>query len=473
MLLKQFYLGCLAQASYLIGDRDHGAAVVVDPRRDIDEYVDEAERLGLRIERVILTHFHADFVAGHIELRDRVGARICLGAGAQADYPFDPLHDGDVITLGRVRLEILATPGHTPEAICILVRDLGAPEEPGALLTGDTLFIGDVGRPDLMASPGTSAVDLAGQLYDSLHGKLLSLSDETIVYPGHGAGSLCGKNMSSETSSPLGVQRRYNYALQPMSKEAFVDLVTADQPEAPAYFAYDADFNRRERIRLDEVLPAELRPHALGAVLQAQQDGAQIIDVRDPGEFAAAHLAGAINIGLGGQYASWAGTLLDRARPIVLICEPDAEVEAATRMGRVGIENIAGYLAGGMASVRERPDLLRSFRRYAPRTLRERLQDADDPYLLDVRREGETRLGRIAGSANVPLGQLEQRIEEVPRDREVTIYCAGGYRSAIAAGILQAHGFTQLSDLAGGYNAWVASGCPAEAPPERSQSPSV
>lgn len=473
MFLKQFYLGCLAQASYLIGDREQGAAVVVDPRRDIDEYIDEAERLGLRIERVILTHFHADFVAGHIELRDRVGARICLGARAQADYPFDPLHDGDVIMLGQVRLEILATPGHTPEAICILVQDLGAPEEPGAVLTGDTLFIGDVGRPDLMASPGTSAVDLAGQLYDSLHSKLLSLPDETIVYPGHGAGSLCGKNMSSETSSPLGVQRRYNYALQPMNKEAFVRLVTTDQPEAPAYFAYDAEFNRRERVRLDEVLSAEMQPHSLDAVLQAQQDGAQIIDVRDPGEFAAAHIAGAINIGLGGQYASWAGTLLDRARPIVLICEAGTEVEAATRMGRVGIENITGYLEGGMTAVRERPDLLRSFRRYAPQTLWERLHDTDDPYLLDVRREGEVRLGRIAGSINVPLGQLAQRIEDLPRDREVAIYCAGGYRSAIAAGILQAHGFTQLSDLAGGYNAWLASGCLVEASSERSERPPV
>ncbi len=473
MFVKQFYLGCLAQASYLIGDRENGAAVVVDPRRDIDEYVEEAERLGLRIERVILTHFHADFVAGHIELRDRVGARICLGAGAQADYPFDPLHDGDMITLGQVRLEILATPGHTPEAICILVRDLGTPEEPWAVLTGDTLFIGDVGRPDLMASPGTSAVDLAGQLYDSLHGKLLSLPDETIVYPGHGAGSLCGKNMSSETSSPLGVQRRYNYALQPMSKEAFIHLVTADQPEAPDYFAYDADFNRRERARLDEVLSTELRPHSLSAVLQAQQDGAQIIDMRDPGEFAAAHLAGAINIGLGGQYASWAGTLLDRARPIVLIGEPDTEMEAVTRMGRVGIENIVGYLAGGMAAVRERPNLLRNFPRYAPETLRERIQNTDDPYLLDVRREGEVQLGRIPGSANVPLGQLEKRIGEVPRDREVALYCAGGYRSAIAASILQAHGFTQLSDLAGGYNGWLASGCAVEASSERSKSPPV
>lgn len=463
MFLKQYYLGCLAQASYLIGDEASGVGVVVDPRRDIDEYVEDAERQGLTIERVLLTHFHADFVAGHIELRDRVGARIGLGAAAVADYPFDPLQDGELIDLGQVRLQILETPGHTPEAISIAVTDLTAgTTAPQAVLTGDTLFIGDVGRPDLMASPGASAVDLAGKLYDSLHHKLLTLPDETIVYPGHGAGSLCGKNMSSETSSPLGVQRQYNYALQPMSRDAFVSLVTADQPEAPAYFAYDADLNRRERSTLDNVLPGALQPLSLDEVLRRHETGAQIVDVRDPGEFAAAHLAGAISIGLGGQYASWAGSLLDRERPIVLITEPGSETEAALRLTRVGIENVAGYLAGGMAALAGRADLLRSFPRYAPATLRERLEEPDAPFLLDVRREGEVRLGRIEGSANVPLSHLEERVDEIPRDRELVIYCAGGYRSAIAAAILQARGYTKLTDLAGGYNAWTAIGNPVQ-----------
>jgi len=465
MFLKQFYLDCLAQASYLIGDETSGTAVVVDPRRDVDEYIEEAQRQGLSIKRVILTHFHADFVAGHIELRDRVGARIGLGAAGVADYPFDPLHDGDVIELGQVRLEIMATPGHTPECICIVVRNLGAPEDPAAVLTGDTLFIGDVGRPDLMASPGSSATNLAAQLYDSLHQKLLTLPDETIVYPGHGAGSLCGKNMSSDTSSPLGVQRRYNYALQPMSKDQFVRLVTDDQPEAPAYFAYDADLNRRERSRIEDVLPAELRPLSLNEVLKQHQAGAQVIDVRDPGEFSAAHLVGAISIGLGGQYASWAGSLLDRERPIILVTMPGVEREAAVRMARVGIDNIAGYLDGGMAAVRERPDLLQSFSRYTPATLRERLQDPDAPFLLDVRREGEAQMGKIEGSANVPLNHLEERLDEIPRDREVTVYCAGGYRSAIAAAILQANDYTQPTDLVGGYNAWAATAAAAPSSP--------
>ncbi|HZI93095.1 MAG TPA: MBL fold metallo-hydrolase, partial [Patescibacteria group bacterium] len=300
MILKQYYLGCLAHASYLIAD-EAGAAVVVDPQRDIDQYLDDAARLGLTIRHVLLTHFHADFVAGHLELRDRVGASIGLGARASADYPFTALKDGDTIELGSVRLKILETPGHTPEGISILAYDLNASaDKPHAVLTGDTLFIGDVGRPDLMASIGITADDLAGMLYDSLRGKLMALPDETLLYPAHGAGSMCGKNLSTDTVSTIGAQRQYNYALQPMSKEAFVRMVTADQPEAPRYFAHDAELNRSERATLDTMLERALAPLGLDEMLKLREAGARVLDVRDPAEFEGAHLDGSVNIGLGG-----------------------------------------------------------------------------------------------------------------------------------------------------------------------------
>ena len=334
MILKQYYLGCLSQASYLIGDESTRTAVVVDPRRDVDEYVTDAEGLGLRIKHVILTHFHADFVAGHVELRDRLGARIHLGARARAEYDFSPLKDGDLLEFGRVRLAVLETPGHTPEGISIVVYDLEKSDRvPHAVLTGDTLFIGDVGRPDLMASAGFRAEDLASLLYDSLHQKLLRLPDETLVYPGHGAGSMCGKSLGQDTVSTLGVQRRYNYALQPMSREEFVELITSEQPEAPAYFSYDAELNRRERPALDQALTRELRPLSLAEVLRAQREGAPVLDVREPADFAAGHLAGSTHIGLGGKFATWAGILLAPDRPIVIVATPGLEPSAASGSG--------------------------------------------------------------------------------------------------------------------------------------------
>src|SRR6266481_5323329 len=326
MVFKQFYLSCLAHASYLIGDEETRTAVVVDPQRDIERYLEFAAENKLQIKHVILTHLHADFVAGHLELRDRAGATIYLGTKAQAEYRFTPLADGSVIEFGRVRLKALETPGHTPESISILVYDLErSGVEPYAVLTGDTLFIGDVGRPDLRASLGWSAADLGSHLYDSLHNKLLKLPDETLVYPAHGSGSLCGKNLSSDTVSTLGDQRRLNYALQPMSKEEFIRLVTADQPDAPGYFTYDAILNTRERATLDKSLERALHPIDLDEVLQMGDAGAQILDVREASEYAKGHIAGSINIGLGGQYATWAGTVLHRDKPIMIVAEPGRE----------------------------------------------------------------------------------------------------------------------------------------------------
>jgi hydroxyacylglutathione hydrolase len=464
MILHQFYLNCLAHASYLVGDEQTRTAAVVDPQRDVDQYLAFADQHGLRIAHVFLTHLHADFIAGHLELRDRAGATIYLGAAANAEYAFRPLRDGDRVEFGRVRLQAIETPGHTPESISIAVFDLDRSDTaPHAVLTGDTLFIGDVGRPDLRAALGWSAADLGGLLYDSLRTKLMSLPDESLVYPAHGAGSLCGKALSKETVSTIGEQRRSNYALQPMTKAAFVDLVTADQPDAPPYFTYDAVLNSKERPTLDEALARELNPMTLEQVLALQRTGGQILDTRDPTEFAAAHLAGSINIGLGGQYATWAGTILSRDRPIVIIADPGRELEAATRLGRIGFDHIAGYLQDGLCSLESRPDLTAATERVSAPLAAERLAGGT-PLAVDVRTPAERQQKRVAGSVGIPLNHLRERLGELPADRPLIVYCAGGYRSSIAASLLQQQGLTRVSEIAGGMTAWEAANLPMEPP---------
>ena len=465
MWLKQYYLGCLAHASYLIADEATGTAVVVDPQRDIDQYLHDATQHQFHIDYVFLTHFHADFLAGHIELRDRVGATICLGAQAQADFAFRSFGQGDTLEFGQVRLEIFETPGHTPEGISILVYDLEQDaQQPHAVLTGDTLFIGDVGRPDLMASVGMTAPDLAGMLYDSLQQKLLSLPDETLVYPAHGAGSMCGKNLSSETFSTLGAQRSFNYALQPMSKSEFIALVTADQPEAPPYFSYDAMLNRRERPTLAQTLQQVLNPLTLDEVLRQMNAGAQVLDVRDAAEFEAGHLHGSVNVGLQGSFATWAGTVLEQDTPIVLIASPGQEEEAAMRLGRIGFDHVVGYLSGGADALRARPDLVRSIARMTVAELAEALATPTPPVVLDVRAPGERSDKHIEGSVHLPLNRLKRQLDDVPRDRTVILQCAGGYRSAIAASILANHGRTEIADLVGGLAAWEEAGLDLVAP---------
>lgn len=461
MILKQYYLGCLAHASYLLGDEASSTAIVVDPQRDIQQYLAGAENFGLQIRHVFLSHFHADFVAGHLELRDRCGAAIHLGSRAQAEYTFVAMKDGDTLDFPGLRLRILETPGHTIESISILVFDLQKDSAiPHAVLSGDTLFIGDVGRPDLRASLGWSASDLGGHLYDSLHNKLLKLPDETLVYPAHGSGSLCGKHLSSDTVSTLGVQRQTNYALQPMTKEEFIRLVTADQPDAPPYFTYDAILNTREHATLDKNLEHVLHPIELDDVLRMGDAGAQILDVRDAAEYAKDHLAGSINIGLGGQYATWAGTVLDRAKPIVIVAEPGREQEAALRLGRIGFDRVKGYIKGGMEALASRPDLLWPTERVSAPMLAEALASADPPLVLDIRNPGEWATKHIDGSVNIPLNHLQDRIDEIPRDRRVAVHCAGGYRSSIAASILHQYGITNLIEMAGGLAAWEAAKLP-------------
>jgi rhodanese-related sulfurtransferase len=380
------------------------------------------------------------------------------------------MHDGDTLSFPGLRLQVLETPGHTIESISILVFDLAreatdksAPTKPSAVLTGDTLFIGDVGRPDLRASLGWTANDLGAHLYDSLHNKLLTLPDETLVYPAHGAGSLCGKQLSSETVSTLGVQRRVNYALQPMSKEQFVSLVTADQPDAPQYFTYDAILNTRERETLDHTLEKNLQPLSLDEVLELQRTGAQLLDVRDSAEFSLGHLTGSINIGLGGQYATWAGTLLDRARPIVILAEPGREHEAALRLGRIGFDHVRGYLANGLAALADRPDLISTTDRVSPADFNTQI-DADayagSPIILDVRNPREYAAKHIPHSLNIPLNHLQERLAELPTDRRIAVHCAGGYRSSAAASILQHHGLTNLIEMTGGLAAWESANLP-------------
>jgi rhodanese-related sulfurtransferase/glyoxylase-like metal-dependent hydrolase (beta-lactamase superfamily II) len=464
MILKQYYLGCLAHASYLLGDQTSHTAIVVDPQRDIQQYLADADSCGLSIRHVFLTHFHADFIAGHLELRDRCGAIIHLGARAAAEYPFVPMHDGDTLDFPGLRLQVLETPGHTIESISILVFDRTS-DAPHAVLTGDTLFIGDVGRPDLRASLGWTAHDLGAHLYHSLHNQLLPLPDETLVYPAHGAGSLCGKQLSSDTVSTLGQQRRFNYALQPMSRDAFIALVTADQPDAPPYFTYDAILNTRERVTLDKNLQNVLQPVALDEVLRLGDAGAQILDVRDPAEFATGHLAGSLNIGLGGQFATWAGTVLDRTRPIVIVAEPGREQEAALRLGRIGFDHVHGYLAGGMAALALRPDLVWPTERVSPQTAAQELAGLEPPLVLDIRNPREWSTRHIANSLNIPLNHLQERIAELPRDRRIAVHCAGGYRSSIAGSILHQHGIANLIEIAGGLAAWDAAQLPVIANP--------
>jgi len=442
MYFKQFYLGCLAHASYLIGDG--GEAAVVDPQRDVDQYVDEAARNGLAIRYVIETHLHADFVSGHRELAARTGAKIVMGARANAAFPHTPVADGDVLRLGSVELRALETPGHTPESMCWLVMQDGRPTR---LLTGDTLFIGDVGRPDLAGSRGLTPQQMAAMMYDSVHQKLLMLPDDVEVWPAHGAGSACGRNISKETSSTVGVQRRTNYALQPMSRDDFVKMMTTDLAPPPPYFARDAEINRRGARSLAEISAS---PLPIDAVREQINRGAVVLDVRDPVPFGAGHIAGAVNIGLGGQFASWCGTLLPAEAPLVVCADTDARAgEAVMRLARVGMETTIGYVTSseglpGAALPQIDVTELRA----------QRLA------VLDVRGHGEYAEGHVPAARSIPLDELPRRISEVGSDPRVplAIICGSGYRSSIAASLLMREGFSNLRNVSGGTSAWVRAG---------------
>jgi len=462
MILDQYYLSCLSHASYMVADEATKVAAVVDPQRDIDQYLKDAAAKGLKIKYVILTHFHADFLAGHIELRDRAGAEIVMAKRAQAEFAVTKVGNGDRIVLGSgVTLEFLETPGHTPEGLSVLVYDNAKdPKTPYAVLTGDTLFVGDVGRPDLLASIGVTADELADMLYDSIHGKILPLADSVLVYPAHGAGSMCGKNLGQELHSTMGEQRKFNYALRPMSREDFKAIVTADQPEAPDYFVHSAILNRQERPVLEKTMSDSIRPIPLDEVRKMAQAGAQLLDVREGIDYAGSHLAGSINIALKGKYATWAGSMLSHKVPIVVIGEDDQVDEAVVRLGRIGFDNVAGVLDGGMMALENRPELQRKVERITAQALADMMDAGDKVTVLDVRTEKEHEAGHIEGSMNVPLTHLEESLAKLPKSGRLVVHCEGGYRSSIAAGLLLNHGFGNVLDLVGGYKAWAASQLP-------------
>ena len=460
MFFKQYYLGCLSHASYLVGDTETGRAVVVDPQRDVSQYLDDAAANGLRIVAAVETHFHADFLSGHLELAEQTGAEIVFGAAAagRAEFPIRTYGNGERIALGvpghGVELEIRETPGHTPESICVVVRERPDDEVPYGVLTGDTLFIGDVGRPDLLAAVGFTAEELAQQLYHSLRDELLTLPDATRVFPGHGAGSACGKNLSTETESTIGEQRRTNYALQPMSEADFMEAVTQGQAAAPLYFLFAATKNRQAHDTLEETEPTP--PMTIEAVLAAQADGAAVVDTRDDQAFAAGHLRGSVNVGLGGRFAEYTGEVVAPGTPIVLVADPGTEPEARIRLARIGFDSVVGHLTDPIGVFVQRPELVETSSRLSVQEFDERRAALDaELQVVDLRNPGETEGGVIPGALLIQLPQLVRRLDELDPARPTVVYCAGGYRSSIGASTLRSAGFADVSDLLGGYNAWV------------------
>jgi hydroxyacylglutathione hydrolase len=457
MKFNQYYLECLSHASYLIGDETTGRAVVIDPQRDIAEYLADAEAAGLSIELVIETHFHADFLSGHLELANATGAKIVYSSVAQAEFETMGVADGERYSLGDVVLEFRHTPGHTPESMSIVVYehadDIDAGRAPFGVFTGDTLFIGDVGRPDLLASIGFSREELADMLYDSLHGKLVTLPDATTVYPAHGAGSACGKNLSTELSSTIGEQKATNYALRAPDKATFMALVTEGQPPAPSYFVYDAILNRKERELLDE----QAMPEALTyeQVLEGLAGGAMLVDGRDPEEFASGHLRQAVNVGLNGRYAEFAGSVIPSDVDIVLVTEPGQELEGKNRLARIGFDRVIGYLDEPYKVMFQHRDDAQIASRLTARAFDERRAELDDLQIVDVRNPGEVAEGAIPGAVEIPVGQLPDRVDELDVTRPTVVYCAGGYRSSVAASLLRQKGFVDVSDILGGYGAWT------------------
>ncbi len=468
MYFEQFYLTCLAHASYMIGSE--GEAAVVDPQRDVDIYLKVAAEQNLEIRHIFETHLHADFVSGHKELAARTGAKIYIGARANAGFPHVPLTDGFEVKVGAVRLRALETPGHTPESVCLVItvegkspesKSTGKAGQPCAVLTGDTLFIGDVGRPDL--SPTHTPRELAGLLYDSLHHKLLALPDAVMVYPAHGAGSLCGRAMRAERSSTIGTERLTNYALQIASREEFMAQLTANLPTRPEYFLEDAEINRSGAAALAELAPLPgLSPAEVQALLRRSGD-LNVLDVRAGDEYAAGHLPGSINIALAGQFASWAGGIMGIHSKPVLVGDTDAQIEEARmRLARVGIEEFRGYLAGGMAAWQKAGLPVLKTPQISVEELGRKLREGSGRALdvLDVRREGEWQAGHVAEAQWRALDTFPQGLPTIDTERPVAVHCKSGYRSMIACGLLERAGHRNVINVVGGFDAWHAAKLP-------------
>ena len=457
MYFEQFYLGCLAHASYMLGSE--GEAVVVDPQRDVDLYLEAAAERGLKIRHIFETHLHADFVSGHVELAERTGATIYIGEKAGAAFPHVPLRDGFELRVGRAHIAAVETPGHTPESMCLIVTDEEKSARPWAVLTGDTLFIGDVGRPDL--SPAHTSQQLAGMLYDSLHGKLLRLADDVLVYPAHGAGSLCGRNMRAERFSTVGTERLTNYALQIKDREEFIRQLTTNLPARPEYFFEDAQINRQGAPSLSELPPLAAIPAAELERLLEQEIFA--LDVRPTAEFAGAHVPGSVNIALSGQFATWAATVLGlNARPVLIAETPEQYAEARMRLARVGIEGARGFLQGGVAGWQQAGLPVAQLPQITARELRQCLSGGE-VRVLDVRREPEFQAGHIAEAAWWPLDRFKVSAPEVDPAAPLAVHCQSGYRSVIACSLLRRAGLENVINVAGGFEAWQKAGMEVEA----------
>jgi hydroxyacylglutathione hydrolase len=446
MNFKQFYLGCLSHASYYIGSEDEAA--VIDPQRDIQQYLDEAEANGQKIKYVIETHSHADFVSGHIELAKKTGAQIIYGQRANAKFPVLKVKDGDELMVGKVKLKFLETPGHTPEGITIIAQDTENPDAPLKMFTGDTLFIGDVGRPDLVGSKGYTAEEMASMLYDSIHQKILSFPDNTEVYPAHGAGSLCGKSLAKDTWSTLGEQKKFNYALKPMTKEEFIKLVTSAQPEIPMYFPVSAARNLEGALPLEE-LPRP-KPMTTEEILGFKD---VILDVRSYIEYGEGHIPNSINIGLKGQFASWVGTLIPIGTPIVIVAETEEQVdEAFTRLARVGHESVIGFI------------LLKDFKGEKKTIKQVPVQEVyetakgEEIQFVDVRRSNEYQSGHAPKTINIPLHTLSKEWQKLDPEKKTYVICQSGYRSSIGTSILENAGFKEVYNVIGGTTAWIQAG---------------
>ncbi len=452
MYFEQFYLACLAHASYMLGSE--GEAAVVDPQRDVDIYLQAAQEQGLKIRHIFETHLHADFVSGHKELAARTGATIYMGERAGARFAHVRLRDSSEVRFGDVRITALETPGHTAEAVCLVVRDLGKSPEPAMVLTGDTLFIGDVGRPDL--SKQYTAQQLAGMLYDSLHEKLLRLPDGVLVYPAHGAGSLCGRNMRADRFSTIGTERLTNPALQVRNREDFVQQLTANLPPRPAYFAQDAELNREGASALEDLPP--LPPIAPDRLQSLIKEGANALDTRSPEQFAAGHVPGSINIPLSGQFATWAAIVLGlEGRPVLIAESPERVAESRTRLARVGIEECIGALAGGLEEWKHAGLGLASVPQISAAELSARRNGLQ---ILDVRRENEWQAGHIEGALWWPLDRFSSELPGVDRERPLAVHCKSGYRSAIACSLLLRAGYRSITNVVGGFDAWQQAALP-------------
>lgn len=455
MYFEQFYLGCLAHASYLIGSA--GEAAVIDPQRDVEEYLNVAQQHGLKIRHIFETHLHADFVSGHKELASRTGAQIYIGREAAATFPHVDVQDGFQLQFGRCQVSVLETPGHTPESICLVVADLGKSANPWAVFTGDTLFIGDVGRPDL--SRTHSAQQLASMLYDSLHNKLMKLPDDVLVYPAHGAGSLCGRNMRAERSSTVGTERLTNYALQISAREEFVRQMTSNLPTRPEYFAQDAEINREGAPALAELPP--LSPVSADGLQAMIADGMPALDVRPPEEFAKGHVPCSINIGLSGQFASWAGSLLGlKSRPVLIADSSERINESRTRLARVGIEQLGGCLQNGLIGWRNAGFTVAELPQMTVHTLKDHLNERD-LYILDVRRPGEWEAGHLESAQLWPLDRFREGLPSLEKSAPIAVHCKSGYRSTIACSLLMRAGYKNVTNIVGGYDAWEAAKLPS------------